>query len=38
MDYYQRATEEARVPFIYLSQGVSNETFQYVGTGRRSRG
>jgi len=29
MDYYRRATEEARVPFIYLSQGVSNETFQY---------
>jgi tagatose 1,6-diphosphate aldolase len=29
MDYYRRAAEEARVPFIYLSQGVSNETFQY---------
>jgi tagatose 1,6-diphosphate aldolase len=29
MDYYRRATEEARVPFICLSQGVSNETFQY---------
>jgi tagatose 1,6-diphosphate aldolase len=27
--YYRRAAEEARVPFIYLSQGVSNETFQY---------
>jgi tagatose 1,6-diphosphate aldolase len=29
VDYYRRAAEEARVPFIYLSQGVSNETFQY---------
>jgi tagatose 1,6-diphosphate aldolase len=29
IDYYRRAAEEARVPFIYLSQGVSNETFQY---------
>jgi tagatose 1,6-diphosphate aldolase len=29
IDYYRRATEEARVPFIYLPQGVSNETFQY---------
>jgi hypothetical protein len=24
MDYYRRATEEARVPLIYLSQEVSN--------------
>ena len=29
IDYYRRAAEEARVPSIYLSQGVSNETFQY---------
>lgn len=29
MDYYRRAAEAAGVPFIYLSQGVSNETFQY---------
>ena len=29
IDYYRRTAEEARVPFIYLSQGVSNETFQY---------
>ena len=29
VDYYRRAAEEVRVPFIYLSQGVSNETFQY---------
>ncbi len=29
IDYYRKAAEEARVPFIYLSQGVSNETFQY---------
>ena len=29
VDYYRRAAEAARVPFIYLSQGVSNETFQY---------
>ena len=29
MDYYRRATEEARVPFICLSHGVSNATFQY---------
>ncbi len=26
---YRSAAEAARVPFIYLSQGVSNETFQY---------
>lgn len=29
IDYYRRAAEEARVPFIYLSQKVSNETFRY---------
>jgi len=29
VDYYRLAAEEARVPFIYLSPGVSNETFQY---------
>jgi len=29
VDYYRRAAEQARVPFLYLSQGVSNETFQY---------
>jgi tagatose 1,6-diphosphate aldolase len=29
VDYYRRAAEQARVPFIYLSQGVNNETFQY---------
>jgi tagatose 1,6-diphosphate aldolase len=34
IDYYRRATEEARVPFIYLSQGVNNETFSIrAGTG-----
>jgi tagatose 1,6-diphosphate aldolase len=27
--HYRHAAEAARVPFIYLSQGVSNETFQY---------
>ncbi|MGB7438539.1 MAG: tagatose 1,6-diphosphate aldolase [Candidatus Acidiferrum sp.] len=26
---YQRAAASARIPFIYLSQGVSNETFLY---------
>jgi tagatose 1,6-diphosphate aldolase len=29
IDYYRRAAEGARVPFSYLSQGVSNETLQY---------
>jgi tagatose 1,6-diphosphate aldolase len=27
--HYRRAAASARVPFIYLSQGVSNEDFQY---------
>jgi len=27
--YYLQAAEVARVPFLYLSEGVSNETFQY---------
>jgi tagatose 1,6-diphosphate aldolase len=27
--YYRHAASAARVPFIYLSEGVSNETFQY---------
>jgi tagatose 1,6-diphosphate aldolase len=27
--YYRRAAAEAEIPFIYLSQGVTNETFQY---------
>lgn len=29
IDYYRRAAEEARVSFIYLSQEVNHETFQY---------
>jgi tagatose 1,6-diphosphate aldolase len=29
MDFYWHAAEAASVPFIYLSQGVTNETFQY---------
>ena len=37
LDYYRRTTEEARVQFIYLSQGVSNDVPIYAGTGRRSR-
>lgn len=28
IEHYQRAAAVARVPFIYLSEGVSNETFQ----------
>jgi tagatose 1,6-diphosphate aldolase len=27
--HYRRAAAAARIPFIYLSQGVSNEAFQY---------
>jgi tagatose 1,6-diphosphate aldolase len=27
--HYRRAASAARIPFIYLSEGVSNETFQY---------
>ena len=27
--FYQRAAAATSIPFIYLSQGVSNETFQY---------
>ncbi|MGB7844241.1 MAG: tagatose 1,6-diphosphate aldolase [Candidatus Acidiferrum sp.] len=27
--HYRRAASAARTPFIYLSEGVSNETFQY---------
>jgi hypothetical protein len=26
MDYYRRVTEEARVPFIYLSQGATRRS------------
>jgi tagatose 1,6-diphosphate aldolase len=33
IDYYRRAAEEARVPFIYLSQGVSSVPVR-AGTGR----
>jgi tagatose 1,6-diphosphate aldolase len=29
INHYRSAGEKARVPFIYLSQGVSNETFLY---------
>jgi tagatose 1,6-diphosphate aldolase len=29
LGYYRRAAAEAEIPFIYLSQGVRNETFQY---------
>lgn len=29
VDYYRRAAEQTQIPFIYLSQGVSNETFLY---------
>lgn len=29
IEHYQRAAVSARIPFIYLSQGVSNETFLY---------
>ena len=29
MAHYRRAASAASVPFIYLSEGVSNETFQY---------
>jgi tagatose 1,6-diphosphate aldolase len=29
LELYRRAAEAASVPFIYLSQGVSNETFQF---------
>jgi tagatose 1,6-diphosphate aldolase len=29
LDYYRAASYAASTPFIYLSQGVSNETFQY---------
>jgi tagatose 1,6-diphosphate aldolase len=29
LGYYRRAAAEAEIPFIYLSQGVTNETFQY---------
>jgi tagatose 1,6-diphosphate aldolase len=28
-EYFQQAAEVARVPFLYLSEGVSNETFQF---------
>jgi tagatose 1,6-diphosphate aldolase len=27
--YYRQAASAARIPFIYLSEGMSNETFQY---------
>lgn len=27
--HYRRAAAAARIPFVYLSEGVSNETFQY---------
>jgi tagatose 1,6-diphosphate aldolase len=27
--YYRQTAAEAGIPFIYLSQGVTNETFQY---------
>ena len=29
LEYYRRTAAEADLPFIYLSQGVANETFQY---------
>lgn len=29
VSHYRRAASVARIPFIYLSEGVSNETFQY---------
>jgi tagatose 1,6-diphosphate aldolase len=29
LGYYRRAAAEAEIPFIYLSQGVTNETFQF---------
>jgi tagatose 1,6-diphosphate aldolase len=29
LEYYRRAAAEAEIPFIYLSQGVTNEAFQY---------
>jgi tagatose 1,6-diphosphate aldolase len=29
LGYYRHVAAEAEIPFIYLSQGVTNETFQY---------